>query len=401
TSNIALLGSDVSFRVRFVDALNHDCIYSSKDASANSAGAKESAWAKAGVKPGFQIWRVEKFAIKKYGTFYDGDSYIVLHVSSNDWDWDDAVLMPKNPALRYDLHFWLGEYTTQDQAATAAFKTAELDEHLEGKVTQYREIQNHESPRYLSYFPHFMILHGGVSTGFHNILTMLPEDEKKMYTMVTTRGKVLETRSEDGKQLIVREIPLEGLVMRQGIVYVLDKGPLYWQYNTKKSTAWARYKAAEYMMYLGQWRVPQAKFQVFDEGTADEGEFLEAAGITSPVMDIPLPPNQGTPIDPPVLYQLNGDVDGWQVVAVAAERTSLQSDGVYILDDHAFPAVYTWLGKNVPEPRRRLALQYAQNYLNDKRAREGVQVQVATTIVKVNEEAEPASFLEAFNPRTL
>lgn len=383
-SNIALLGSDLERRVR------------------EHAGAKESAWAKAGVKPGFQIWRVEKFAIvdcsdwvaheKKYGTFYDGDSYIVLHTYQPD---------AKDPALRYDLHFWLGEYTTQDQAATAAFKTAELDEHLEGKVTQYREIQNHESLRYLSYFPHFMILHGGVSTGFHNILTMLPEDEKKMYTMVTTRGKVLETRSEDGKQLIVREIPLEGLVMRQGIVYVLDKGPLYWQYNTKKSTAWARYKAAEYMMYLGQWRVPQAKFQVFDEGTSDEGEFLEAAGITSPVMDIPLPPNQGTPIDPPVLYQLNGDVDGWQVVAVAAERTSLQSDGVYILDDHAFPAVYTWLGKNVPEPRRRLALQYAQNYLNDKRAKEGEQVQVATTIVKVNEEAEPASFLEAFNPRTL
>jgi gelsolin len=249
---------------------------------------------------------------------------------------------------------------------------------------------------------------------------MLPEDEKKMYTMVTTRGKVLESRSEDGKQLIVREIPLEGLVMRQGIVYVLDKGPLYWQYNTKKSTAWTRYKAAEYMMYLGQWRVPQTKFQVFgeritrlscdsvciddnrvDEGTPDEGEFLEAAGITSPVMDVPLPPIQGTPIDPPLLYQLIGDESGWQVAPVAAQRTSLQSDGVYIMDDHGFPAVYTWLGKNVPEPKRRLALQYAQNYLNDKRTKEGEHVQVATTLVKVNEDAEPASFLDTFNPRTL
>jgi gelsolin len=249
---------------------------------------------------------------------------------------------------------------------------------------------------------------------------MLPEDEKKIYTMVTTRGKVLKSRSEDGKQLIVREIPLEGLVMRQGIVYVLDKGPLYWQYNTKKSTAWARYKAAEYMMYLGQWRVPQTKFQVFgecinrlscdsvrvddnraDEGTPDEVEFLEAAGITSPVMDIPLPPIQGTPIDPPLLYQFIGDESGWQVASVAAERTSLQSDGVYILDDHAFPAVYTWLGKNVPEPKRRLALQYAQNYLHDKHTKEGEHVEVATTLVKVNEDAEPASFLEAFNPRTV
>ncbi|KAG1842993.1 hypothetical protein DFJ58DRAFT_854684 [Suillus subalutaceus] len=335
-SNISLLGSDLERRVR------------------EHAGAKESAWAKAGVKPGFQIWRVEKFAIvdcsdwvaheKKYGTFYDGDSYIVLHTYQDG----------KDTPLRYDLHFWQGEHTTLDQAATAAFKAAELEEH-----------------------------------------------DKKIYTMITTRDKVLKTRSEDGKQLIVREIPLEGLVMRQGIVYVLDKGPLYWQYNTKKSTAWARYKAAEYMMYLGQWRVPQAKFQVFDEGTPDEGEFLQAAGITSPVMDVPLPPNQGTPIDPPLLYRLNGDVDGWQVVAVPAQKTSLQSDGVYIMDDHAFPAVYTWLGKNVPEPQRRRALQYAQNYLNDKRTKEGEHVQVATTLVKVNEEVEPASFLEAFTPRTL
>ncbi|KAG2147480.1 uncharacterized protein EDB93DRAFT_417055 [Suillus bovinus] len=373
-SNTALLGSDLERRVR------------------QYAGAKEAAWAKAGVKPGFQIWRIENFAVvdcsdwvahdKKYGTFYDGDSYIVLHTYQPDGK--------KDSPLRYDLHFWHGEYTTVDQAATAAFKAAELEEHLGGNVTQYREIQNHESPRYLSYFPHFMILHGGVSTGFHSVLTMLPEDAKKMYTMVTTRDKVLKTRSEDGKQLIVREIPLKGLVMRQGIVYVLDKGPLYWQFNTKKSTAWARYKAAEYMMYLGQWRVPQAKFQVFDEGTPEEGEFLEAAGVTSPVVDVPLE----TPVDPPALYQLIGDVNGWQVVTVAVQRTSLQSDGVYILDDHAFPAVYTWLGKDVPEPRRRLALQYAQNYLHDKRLKEGEHVQVATTLVKVNEDAEPASFLE-------
>ncbi|KAG2151467.1 hypothetical protein DEU56DRAFT_778053 [Suillus clintonianus] len=383
-SSIALIGSDLERRVR------------------EHAGAKESAWVKAGVIPGFQIWRVEKFAIidcsdwvaheKNYGTFYDGESYIVLHTYRPDG---------KDQALRYDLHFWLGEYTTQDEAAMAAFKAAELDEHLGGKATLYREIQNHESPRYKSYFPHFMILHGGVSTGHHSVLTMLPEDEKKMYTMVTTRHKVLKTRSADGKQLIVREVPREGLVMLQGVVYVLDKGPLFWQFNTKKSTAWARYKSAEYMMYMGQWRVPQAKFQVFDEGTSDEQEFLQAAGITSPVKDVPLPPDEGSPIDPPVLYKLNEDANGGHVVAVAAERTSLQSDGVFILDDHAFPAVYTWLGKNVPEPQRRLALQYAQNYLNDKHAKEGEHVEVATTLVKVNEEVEPASFLEAFNPRTL
>jgi hypothetical protein len=49
------------------------------------AGDIEKEWATAGTKPGIQVWRIEQFIIKswpkdKVGTFYDGDSYIVLHV---------------------------------------------------------------------------------------------------------------------------------------------------------------------------------------------------------------------------------------------------------------------------------------------------------------------------------
>jgi hypothetical protein len=35
---------------------------------------------------------------------------------------------PESDALCYDLHFWLGENTTQDEAGTAAYKTVELDD---------------------------------------------------------------------------------------------------------------------------------------------------------------------------------------------------------------------------------------------------------------------------------
>lgn len=50
------------------------------------------------------------------GTFFSGDSYIVLNTyKKKDSD-----------KLLFDVHFWLGRYTSQDEAGTAAYKTVEL-----------------------------------------------------------------------------------------------------------------------------------------------------------------------------------------------------------------------------------------------------------------------------------
>ncbi len=61
------------------------------------AGDTEPAWKSAGARPGVEVWRIEQFQIvprEVNGEFYDGDSYIVLHVSVSDcWKYDTLILL--------------------------------------------------------------------------------------------------------------------------------------------------------------------------------------------------------------------------------------------------------------------------------------------------------------------
>ncbi|RID61063.1 hypothetical protein BRARA_E00239 [Brassica rapa] len=133
----------------------------------------------AGQKPGTEIWRIENFEAvpvpkSEHGKFYMGDTYIVLQTTQN-----------KGGAYLFDIHFWIGKDTSQDEAGTAAVKTVELDAVLGGRAVQHREIQGHESDKFLSYFkPCIIPLEGGVASGFKT-----PEEEVFETRLYTCKGK--------------------------------------------------------------------------------------------------------------------------------------------------------------------------------------------------------------------
>lgn len=355
-SNIALLGSELEHRVR------------------EHAGDIEPEWHTVGTSPGIRVWRIERFHVKpwpenKFGTFYDGDAYIVLHTYTVKPDSDD---------LAFDLHFWLGQNTSIDEAGTAAYKTVELDDHLHGAPIQYREIQGHESALFLSYFPTFHCLTGGISTGFHHV-TEPPEPTPRLFA--------IKAHSDHNSHLLVYQLPIQPSSLTFASVFVLDKGDDIWQLNKKGSQGRLRFQAAEFVRTLVDARKGQGSVRVFDEDGAGVGLFFGELGAD---MTDPQPDEE---------KQVHGD-SLWKFTEHGFERISerptlsdLDSSGVFLLDlldrDRS-PTLFVWVGNQAAPDVRRRSIQVGQDFLNQHRGehRRGC-------VVRIDQGRENGPFLDA------
>jgi hypothetical protein len=185
----------------------------------------------AGQKAGIEIWRIENFIptpIPKssIGKFFTGDSYIVLKTTAL-----------KTGALRHDIHYWLGKDTSQDEAGTAAVKTVELDAALGGRAVQYREVQGHETEKFLSYFkPCIIPQEGGVASGFKHVVA-----EEHITRLFVCRGKHV---------VHVKEVPFARSSLNHDDIYILDTKSKIFQFNGSNSSIQERAKALEVVQYI-------------------------------------------------------------------------------------------------------------------------------------------------------
>jgi len=266
----------------------------------------------------------------------------------------------------------------------------ELDDHLHGAPVQYREVQGYESTRFLSYFPHFVCLRGGVATGFHHVTDPPALNLHKLYLI-----KLSKAGSKVG--LVVREVPATAASIIEGDVYILDKGTHVLQYNTKTSAGKEKFKAAEFAQTLVSPRQGHCDIKVFDEGGSGASKFLDEFGEGTKVA----PARPTASAAAPKLFRLS-DASG-QVTFSPVDppsRAALNSADAFLLDhatDPSHPAIYVWLGRDASLAEKRLAPQYAQRYLYERQAAgESHAHGVATSIVKMREGDESEAFLHAF-----
>jgi len=330
-SNIANLGSDLDKKCRV------------------AAAQTEKAWTDAGKQVGLQIWRIEKFNVRSvpkdtYGTFYSGDSYIVLH----------TYKLKDSPKIRWDVHFWLGKFTSQDEAGTAAYKTVELDDLLGGEPVQHREVQGHESDLFLGYFKNeIKILEGGVDSGFKHV-----EPEKYRPRLLHLKGK---------KKVRVTEVDLSFKSLNSGDVFILDAGLNLYQWNGAKSGPQEKMKGAQLCRAIDDERKGLPKVHVFEELGKDLAEFWKVLGGQGTVKSAEEggDDNEAEKATEKRLFRLS-DASGslqFQEVAKGAQvkRNLLDSSDVFILDNGA--EVFAWIGRGASVGEKKKAMSFAQEYL--------------------------------------
>jgi gelsolin len=346
-----------------------------KTGAASPAKTAAEEWAAAGKAPGIQIWRIENFHIvpwpkTEYGKFYNGDSYIVLNT------------FKQGNTFKWDVHFWLGEKTSQDEAGTAAYKTVELDTTLGGAPVQHREVQDFESDLFLSYFqPLIQILQGGVESGFNHVKPT--EYEPRLLHL---KGK---------KRVRVAQVSLTSDSLNSGDVFIADGGLTIYQWNGKSSSLQERQKGGEVTRALRDERKGQPKVIVIDEGKEDAG-FWDLIGGTGPIASAEEGGDdfeaEADSKKEKTLLKLSDASGSLQITEVAKGKVTkgqLNTADVFILDSGY--EVFTWIGKGASAQEKSRAMSYAQDYL----AKAGRPAYLPVT--RVNEGGENESFLNALD----
>jgi len=166
------------------------------------------------------------------------------------------------------------------------------------------------------------------------------------------------------KSVTSTEVPLSHTSLNSGDVFILDLGLKIIQWNGSKSNGAERVKAGQLARAIDDERKGLATVEVIVEGEAN-AEFWAALGGQGPVA-ADVQNDHTLKSKAPVLNRLSdasGTLTFTQVGHGKLHRGLLASDDTFILDNGA--EIFAWIGKRASPNERKLAIQYAQQYLNN------------------------------------
>jgi len=323
-SNMALFGSDVEKKVKL------------------AAAKTEPAWENAGTVEGIQIWRIVKFQVthwpkEDYGKFFNGDSYIVLNTYTEG----------TSKTLKFDVHFWIGTHSSQDEYGTVAYKTVELDTFLGDEAVQHREVQGFESDLFRSYFKELVTMEGGADTGFRHV-----EPRQYKIRLLQVFGK--------GANLQIRQVPLSKKSLNSDDVFILDAGTTVWQFNGNNASPFEKARSMEFLQNIESERSGKTKGETVDEHSISEAHqfysYLEDDEDDDETEDVELPGEKK-------LFCVSddaGNIKCSEVKSGEISKDDFKSDDVYLFD--STEQIFVWIGSNASPDEKKNGMGYAHDH---------------------------------------
>ncbi|MBN3299062.1 VILI protein, partial [Amia calva] len=288
-----------------------------------------------------------------YGNFFEGDCYIVIHGKAD----------PKQPV---DVHYWIGNASSQDEQGAAAIYVTQLDDYLGGSPVQHREVQGCESAKFQSYFEKGIVYKkGGVESGFRHI-------ETNVYNIL----RLLHVKGS--KRVSATEV----------------------------NVSWDSFNTGAMELAQGiRDRERGGRAQIGIVEGRDEAESPELMKIMVAVLGERRGPlKEPTPDDQPDLYQMgnvrlyhvsdsSGNLVVQEIATQPLTQDLLSSTDCYIVDQGG-SKIYVWKGKQASREERQCALSRAVGFIKAKNYPSTTNVEVMA------EDAESATFKQLFKSWT-
>ncbi|CAH0730907.1 unnamed protein product, partial [Brenthis ino] len=358
-------------------------ITSLSDKDARSKAKVHPAFKNAGQNAGLEIWRINNFEPEvvpaaDIGKFYKGDSYIVLKTTAD-----------KKKNLSWDIHYWIGSESSQDEAGAAAILTVGLDDKFDGKAIQHRESMGYESSQFLGYFPGKVVryLDGGNASGFKHVETN-PGAEKRLFQV---KGK---------KNIRVRQVDPLISSMNRGDVFILDINNDILVYVGEKAKNVEKLKAISVANQIrDQDHNGRGKVEIIDQYSSDADVQKFFTNLGSGAKDL-VPEDTAGGDDQTfekneeksvILSEVSESSGKIKITPLSApfKQEQLKPQETYILDTVS-GSIYVWVGKQASPKEKSEAMAKAEQYLASKNYPSWVHV------AKIPQGTEPAIFKQYF-----
>lgn len=308
----------------------------------------EAVFCTAGEVKGLQIWRIEDLFIvpvpkKEYGTFFTGDSYIILFTD-----------IFRSGEKRWDLHFWLGSKSSQDERGAAAVITTQLDDYLGGGPVQHRELEGNESSKFLHYFKAgIRYKEGGIDGGFN----LVEQNRRLIQRCLHVKGKARRVRCF--------EVKFTWESFNSGDCFLIEVDNTIYRWKGEQANPFEILRATELAASIRDNETGgRASIKEVNEGGYLPKELIQALG--EPPKRFPPATDDTVPVHA-TLFHVSSDT-GELIVEKIGEtpklrKTMLLTGDCFILDAANEGNIFVWKGKEASADERHGAMEHAEDFI--------------------------------------